>query len=836
MSDYLDANNEELLKDFFAEAEQQVENLESNILVIENDPSNHDAIDEIFRAAHTLKGGSATVEMTELSTFCHDVEDLLDALRSGTVAVSEPIVDVLLNAIDTIKAMLDARNNGSVYQEDVTPLIEKIKSFIPAKAAKKKTPVPKPASLISTAPAPQAAPAQQSSTVAATPVPAAPAAGSAQMPPVPPLSEYELLELKEACPEGTKLWTINVLFDESNPMNSVGGIQVFAALKVRGSVLKTVPDFDALYEDEFHPQVVYYIETSATQAELEDTSFLNDVTLCTDAKCVEQDAASALDGKFAAAQASATVQPTAPAAPVVAPAPSAAPVAQTAPAADASAEDEGQAETADATPATNATVQQAKKSLPATGHPVNQAGSIVRVDSKRIDALLNLVSETVITKATFNQIGLHMGDLQVQMQNLDQGYKEKMHHLFDELPKYLEDIQNGTPVKEVKQKITDEYSSMASWFDGFDAEFKSTASKYRSSTQNLGRIASELQEGVMKIRMVPISQIFSRFPRVVRDLQRDLNKKVNLVIEGEDTELDKTVIDDLLDPIMHCVRNSVDHGIESPEERKKAGKPEEGTVLLKASNEGNMIIIDIADDGAGIDVAKVRQKAIDKGLIHPDKVLTDQEAFNLIFLAGFSTSDKITNVSGRGVGLDVVRTMIDKLNGTVSVSSEKGKGSKFSIRLPLTLAIIQGLLVKVGTEVYSIPIASVLESQRIKMKEISTIDNYEVLNVRNEVISILRLSRLFNIRETQQNQDDYCFIVIVGSQEKKIGIMVDSLIGEEDVVIKPLRDQFTNSPGIAGASILGDGSVSLIIDVSQLLELGVRQEINAQQQTEHAVE
>src|SRR5574344_1467017 len=428
MSDYLDANNEELLKDFFAEAEQQVENLESNILVIENDPSNHDAIDEIFRAAHTLKGGSATVEMTELSTFCHDVEDLLDALRSGTVTVSEPIVDVLLTAIDTIKAMLDARNNGSVYQEDVSPLVEKIKAFIPAKAAKK-----------------QAA-----------------SAGGSTMPPVPPLSEYELLELKEACPEGTKLWCINVLFDESNLMNSVGGIQVFAALKAKGSVLKTVPDFDALYEDEFHPQVVYYIATSATQAELEDTSFLNDVTLCTDARCLEQEAASALDGKFAAAQASATVQPTAPAAPVVAPAPSAAPVAQTAPAADASAEDEGQAETADATPATNATGQQAKKSLPATGHPVNQAGSILRVDSKRIDALLNLVSETVITKATFNQIGLHMGDLQVQMQNLDQGYKEKMHHLFDELPKYLEDIQNGTPVKEVKQKITDEYSSMAS--------------------------------------------------------------------------------------------------------------------------------------------------------------------------------------------------------------------------------------------------------------------------------------------------------------------------------------------------------------------------------------
>ncbi|MBQ1971508.1 MAG: chemotaxis protein CheA, partial [Treponema sp.] len=314
-------------------------------------------------------------------------------------------------------------------------------------------------------------------------------------------------------------------------------------------------------------------------------------------------------------------------------------------------------------------------------------------------------------------------------------------------------------------------------------------------------------------------------PRVVRDLQRDLNKKINLVIEGEDTELDKSVVEDLLDPIMHCVRNSVDHGVESPEARLKAGKSETGTVLLKASNEGNLIVIDIADDGAGIDAEKVKQKAISKGLIHPDKELTDQEAYQLIFMPGFSTAEKITNVSGRGVGLDVVKTMIDKLNGTVSVSSEKGKGTTFSIKIPLTLAIIQGLLVRVGKEIYSIPIASVIESQRIKPEEINTIDNYEVLNVRNEVISVLRLARLFNIKESVQ--DEYCNIVIVGSKDKKVGIMVDSLIGEEDVVIKPLRDQFTNSPGIAGASILGDGSVSLIIDVGQLLELSIKQEMNS---------
>lgn len=803
MSDYLDANNEELLKDFFSEAEQQYETLESNILVIENDPSNHDAIDEIFRAAHTLKGGSATVEMTELSSFCHDVEDLLDALRSNLVQVTGPIVDTLLSSLDTIKAMLDARSNGSVYQEDVSEIVNKIKSFIPQKSGKKKAPVKAPAGMVG-APkpaAPKAAPKQ-----------AAPAAADNGMPPVKPLSDSEFNELKQACPGGQKLWYVNVTFDESNPMNSVGGIQVFAALKNCGTVLKTVPDFEALYEDEFHPQVVYYVATASDGSALEDTAFLDDVTLAADAHCMEADAAPE------------------------------APAAQSSPveaSAEAQVEEEAKeefvpeqaAEVSTSAPATQANLQQAKKSAAqGSGHAVNQSGSILRVDSKRVDNLMNLVSETVITKAAFNQLGLHLADLQVMLQGLNSSYKEKQHHIMEEIPKILQQIEAGASQKEIRQRISEICQGMSTIFDAFENDIKLTASKYRSTTQNLGRISSELQEGVMKIRMVPIGTIFNRFPRVVRDLSRDLGRKVNLVIEGEDTELDKTVVDDLLDPIMHCVRNSVDHGIETPEERKAHGKDETGKLVLKAANEGNTIVIDIIDDGQGIEVEKVREKAIKKGLISPNKVMSDQDAFNLIFLPGFSTSDKISNVSGRGVGLDVVKTMVEKLKGTITVTSERHKGSKFSIRLPLTLAIIQGLLIRVGKEVYSIPITNVIESQRVKRDSINTIDNYEVLNVRNEVISILRLDRLFNIKDAVESE--YCFIVIVGSQEKKIGVMVDALIGEEDVVIKPLRDQFTTSPGIAGASILGDGSVSLIIDVNQLLELGVKQEINAQKTRE----
>ena len=781
MSDYLDSTNEELLKDYFSESELMVDNLESNILAIENDPNNRDAIDEIFRAAHTLKGNSATVEFSEIAHFAHTMEDLLDEVRSDKVKVTEDVVDTLLTALDVIKAMLEARTNGSVYGESVDEISEKIRGMIAGGGASKAAaPVPK------SSPAPKAAPAASSeSTVVA-------------------LSEYELVELRQGCAPGEQLWAVTVTFDENNPMNSVGGIQVFAALKACGTVLKTIPDFDALYEDEFYKEVTYFISSNSTGEQLEDTAFLDDVTLSVDAKNLENAVASDSD---------AAAVPQAPA-----PAPQA-PAAESAPAPQPAASSEGAAKKEASKPAA--------KSAPASGHA--QQSTILRVDSKRVDNLMNLVSETVITKASFNQSQQQFADMLIQFQSLDASYKEKIRRMFEQLPQYLEEIQNGVAIKDIKANITNEYGDITTFFDAFENRFKDLNSKFHSSTQNLGRITGELQEGIMKIRMVPISQVFDRFPRVVRDLQKDLGKKVNLLLEGEDTELDKTVVDDLMDPIMHCVRNSVDHGIESPEERKKAGKNETGTVLLKAANEGNSIVIDVVDDGGGINVEKVKAKAINKGLIHPSKVLSDQEAAQLIFLPGFSTAEKITNVSGRGVGLDVVKTMIEKLNGTIQVTSEHGKGSKFSIRLPLTLAIIQGLLVRVGREVYSIPIASVIESVRVKKSEINTIDNHEVLNVRNEVISVLRLSRLFNIRTNENG--DYCFVVIVGSQDKKIGVMVDNLIGEEDVVIKPLRDQFTQSPGISGASILGDGSVSLIIDVTQLLELGVRQEIRARHET-----
>ena len=779
MSDYLDPNNEELLKDFFMEAELQVETFEQNILVLENEPHNKEAVDEIFRAAHTLKGAAGTVQMDELAHFTHLCEDALDEIRAGKIEVTPEVVDVILGAIDIIKEMLEARTEGEVYQDDITEISGKLEGFISGAEGNGARTPEKPASEDKKT----AEPAKSASSAAP--------------------SEYEMLEMREQCSGNEKIALVHILFNEDNPMNTVGGVQIFAALNKVGNILHSNPDFDELYKDVFHPEADFYIATELDAEELEKTVSIPDVITEADISFPE----AAEDSAAASAAQDEPVEEKIPdEKPEVLP--------------EKVSEPEEKAEGGKKAP------KEAKKSS-------KNSGSILRVDSRRIDNLLNLVSETVITKASFNQINSSFSENLMEFQANQNIYREKMKELFEKLPEIMQSMQSGADVKEIKKMMNERYGSLFTIFDDLEGKFKSTVAKFQNTSQSLARTTSELQEGVMQIRMVPISQIFSRFPRLVRDLSRSCAKDIKLIIEGEDTELDKSVIDDLLDPLIHCVRNSVDHGVESPEDRLAAGKPEHGTILLKARNEGNMIVIEVSDDGKGIDVAKVRQKAIENGVIHPSKNLSDVEAYNLIFEPGFSTAKEITNISGRGVGLDVVRKQIEKLNGNVSVYSEPGSGTVFTIKLPLTLAIIQGLLVKVGTEIYAIPITSVIDSHRIKPEEIKMIDNYEVFNVRQDVVSLIRLNRLFRI--PTEETGEYHFIVIVGSGDKKMGLMVDSLIGEEDVVIKPLKDKYTNSPGIAGATILGDGTVSLIIDVSQLLDLGLKREIEERQLREATI-
>lgn len=341
------------------------------------------------------------------------------------------------------------------------------------------------------------------------------------------------------------------------------------------------------------------------------------------------------------------------------------------------------------------------------------------------------------------------------------------------------------------------------------------------TTSQIGLITTELQLAVMKTRMVPIGKVFNKFPRMVRDLCRDLNKEIDLVIAGEDTELDKSVVEEIGDPLIHMIRNAVDHGIESPEERVKKGKPNKGTVWLNAYHEGNHIVIEIKDDGKGIDPEKIKQKAIEKKVITPDeaKSLNKEEILGLIFKPGFSTAEKVTGVSGRGVGMDVVKTNIEKLNGIIAIDSEINKGSTFKLKLPLTLAIIQALLVEVSGEVFAIPLVSVIETVKINDNEIHNFEGREVLKLRDSVLSLIRLDEVFQL-EGSFSQDMY--VVVVALAEKKIGLIVDRLVGQEEIVIKSLGEYLGGNVGIAGATIMGDGKVRLIIDVSGIMEIATK--------------
>lgn len=775
MSDYLDPNNQELLNDFFEEANLQIDLLEQNILVLEDRFDDKDAIDELFRAAHTLKGAAATVQMDEVTNFTHSLEDVLDLVRSGDVVVDEEGVDIFLSAIDIIKEMIGSREEGSIFHDEYIFEVKENLDLLASGELAQNTPKSVGADVSDyIESATQAAPAcKKQSRIT---------------------DEYEYIELFELGGKDNFIYEVIVQFDEDALMNTVGGIQAYTVLKQAGIMLKTTPDFEELNEDIFHPEVVYYLASQESPQVISSQLNLPDVVISHEVVTLEKDGfydpsvnteEADCDGDYQIEEETQHIE------------------------FEADRDDRED------------DVIVPKKKMDTKTSKVST--SILRVESKRIDNLLNLVSESVINKSTINRVALDLAESLSEVQSFAIKFENDVYSFLDSAASLLNHTNKSDEgkgfISEGREKFDKIFFDLYSYVNNF----KVNITDLDNTAQKLSMNTSNLQEGIMKIRMVPISNIFSRFPRLVRDLSNSLGKKVKLVLEGENTELDKSVIEDLLDPLIHCVRNSIDHGIETPDIRDAHGKNEEGTIVLRASNEGSMIFIEVTDDGAGIDKDKVLKRAKDRGFIKSDASLSDSDIYNLLFLPGFSTVDNVSNVSGRGVGMDVVKTQIEKLKGSITVTSAKGKGTTFSIRLPLTLSIIKGLLVRVGTEIYSIPVANVVDSHRVGLSDINIVDNYEVFNVREEVVFVVRLNNLFNI-PTEDNFS-HKYIVIVSSGDKKMGLVVDQLIGEEDVVIKPLKDDFANTPGVAGATILGDGKVSLIIDVSRLLELGVEKHI-----------
>src|SRR5579863_3909429 len=414
----------------------------------------------------------------------------------------------------------------------------------------------------------------------------------------------------------------------------------------------------------------------------------------------------------------------------------------------------------------------APKAAPANGDQKRSSiHQTSRVDIERLDALLNLVGELVINRTR------------------------------------ISDIANT-----LERLMTDKVGASGNNSAGIIAPL---AKDLADSAALLARTTNEIQESIMKVRMVPIGQVFDRFPRLVRDVAKARGKEVQLQISGAETDLDKTIVDEVGEPLMHLLRNCVDHGIESPEERVKVGKPRAGTITLNAYHEGNQIIIEVSDDGGGINLEKVRARGIKQGLISADDRLTDREIVELIFTPGFSTAEVVSDVSGRGVGMDVVKRNITRLKGVFDVDTVTGQGTRFTIKLPLTLAIIQALLVRVAEELYAIPLDSVIESQRVEMADVRTVHGNEVITLRGQVVPLVRIADFFELGGPRDPEK--VMIVIVGLQGKQVGLVVDSFEGEQEIVIKPLSDVVGRIPGISGATILGNGSISLIIDVHSLV-------------------
>jgi two-component system chemotaxis sensor kinase CheA len=417
-------------------------------------------------------------------------------------------------------------------------------------------------------------------------------------------------------------------------------------------------------------------------------------------------------------------------------------------------------------PAGDAVAKKAPVPKPSEGKGEDLSdNSTVRVDVKRLDDLMNQVGELVLERNRMIQLN----------QDLQQGDAERL-------------------------DFNDEFGKL---------------------TKRMNFVTSELQMQVLKMRMIPVDKVFKKFPRIVRSLARDLGKEVDLQIFGEETELDRSVVDEIGDPLIHLIRNAMDHGLEPPDERVAAGKPRVGILILAAVHEGNQIIISIKDDGRGIDTERVGRKALEKGLVTEDQLaaMSQRDLFDLIFLPGFSTKEKASDLSGRGVGMDVVKTNIKKLNGLIEIKSEKGMGSEFILRLPLTLAIIQSLLVEVEGEIYSIPLSSVLETLRVEQSMFHMVGGQEVLKLRESVLPLLRLQKKFNVQKRCENED-FCYVVVVGAADKRMGLVVTRLVGQQEVAIKSLGNYLANIPGIAGSTILGDGRVTLIVDPVGLIDDG----------------
>ena len=752
MDDYIKS----LLKDFFEEAFDMLDRLEQNILILDKDRNNTDAVQEIFRAVHTLKGSAGAVELFDTQKYAHRFEDLLDLIRNNEIKVDDKTVDILLKGIDILKELINSASEEKEYSGNIEEEIKNLEAFKNSKLGSSNS---------------------SSSESSAESLNISTDSNSGGKYDNLNFDNSVLDSIRENAEDGVKTKLVFVKFNAESPMKTVGGVQVYVGLKDSGEIIASVPPLQNLEGDEFYQNVIYVLETVE-----EDEKIINDITLpeITEEIKIEEFILEEYE-KFLIDKKNKEIE---------------------------------KSQEAQATKSNQSKIEKDSKH--------ERQSSFLRVESDRIDDMMNQVGELVTNKSSYEQ---YDDDLTSYGKLLGNGINDIRKYYKDSVIQILRKLEYYASKKEIKDlrnTYIDGFNEKLNDMAKMEENFKETLDKFRTSYQLLTRVTNDLQETVMKIRMLPIAQTFNRFPRLIRDLSRDLGKEVKLEMSGEETELDKSVIEVLVDPLIHIVRNAMDHGIEMPEERIRAGKPREGTISLNASHNGNLIVIKISDDGKGMSPQKIFESAVKKGLVSADAKLTERQMLEYIFAPGFSTATKVTNLSGRGVGMDVVKKSLDKINGTVGIETELGKGSTFFLRIPLTVAIIQALIVDAEKEYYAIPINSISETLKINVGDIQNLEGTEVIKIREDVINVLSVKELFKLPARYENNIKSYYAVILASEEKKVALLVNNLIGEQDIVIKTLKDRVTKVEGISGATILGDGTVSFILDIQTIVGLGTK--------------
>ncbi|HEO8418993.1 Chemotaxis protein CheA [Mycobacteroides abscessus subsp. abscessus] len=685
MSQYLEV--------FIEESKEHLQACNEHLLELEKDPENLQIVNEIFRAAHTLKGMSATMGYEDLASLTHQMENVLDAIRNKKIVFSPEILDVIFLAVDDLDAMVESIASGGDGKRNVEEVVEKLVLIEKGLPLNQKN----------------AAEAE----VAATATEKAPTRENQY-------DQFETTVLQQSADQGFFTYEINVTLKSDCLLKAARVYMIFEALESLGEVVKSVPPVEELEEEKFEfdfmvtlisNEIANKIETAIMKvSEVEKVDVRE---FFANSQSVKQPEQSEIDNQVV----------------------------------ESKQED-----------ITNAPVSE--NVAPAVAKPAEKqtatkiSNKTIRVNIERLDILMNLFEELVIDRGRLEQISSTLKD-------------QELHE----------------------------------------------------TVERMSRVTGDLQNIILNMRMVPVETVFNRFPRMVRQLARDLNKKIDLQIVGAETELDRTVIDEIGDPLVHLIRNALDHGVETPEVRRANNKDEEGTVILRAYHSGNHVFIELEDDGAGINKEKVLSKAINKGIVTTEiaKTLTDSQIAELIFASGFSTADQISDISGRGVGLDVVKNTIESLGGSITIESEEGKGSLFSIQLPLTLSIISVMLVEIQAEKYAIPLSSIIETAIVNKKDVMLAHNQTVIDFRGKVVPLLFLKDIFDVPSTE-GESDYYSVVIVRKGEKLAGLVVDGFIGQQEVVLKSLGTYLSSAYAISGATILGDGQVALIMDCNALIK------------------